>query len=207
MALALGARCTTGGVATATAWTDQLIFPRGSIDYFDRVVAANGGLDRVREFDRLFMVPGMKHCAGGAGAVNFGQSGVVPVSLDPNHDAILALQRWVEEGIAPDDLIATTDPQPLHARENTTNSATFTRLLCPFPEVARFMGGDPDTATSFECVNEERKHDHDRDEGRGAHPGWCTPWLLFSPCRSEKRGQRRRPLIGGPLRSVPTFQS
>jgi feruloyl esterase len=44
----------------------------------------------------------MNHCAGGAGAVNFGQSGVAPVSLDPNHDAILALQRWVEEGIAPD---------------------------------------------------------------------------------------------------------
>jgi hypothetical protein len=35
---------------------------------------------------------------------------------------------------------------------------------------ARFMGGDPDTAASFECVNEERKHDHDRDERRGAHP-------------------------------------
>ena len=159
-----------GKIITYHGWTDQLIFPRGSIDYFDRVVAANGGLDRVREFDRLFMVPGMNYCAGGDGAVNFGQSGVVPVSLDPNHDAILALQRWVEEGIAPDDFIATTDPQPLHAQENTTDPATFTRLLCPFPEVARFMGGDPDTATSFACVNEERKHDHDRDGRGGAHP-------------------------------------
>jgi hypothetical protein len=118
-----------------TLATSSTVAPSGRC--FDRVVAANGGLDRVREFDRLFIVPGMNHCAGGAGAVNFGQSGVVPVSLDPNHDAILALQRWVEEGIAPDDFIATTDPQPLHARENTTDPATFTRLLCPFPEVAR----------------------------------------------------------------------
>src|SRR5262249_11614951 len=66
-----------GKVITYHGWTDQLIFPRGSIDYFRRVVARNGGLDRVRDFDRLFMVPGMNHCAGGAGAVNFGQSGVV----------------------------------------------------------------------------------------------------------------------------------
>jgi hypothetical protein len=67
------------------------------------------------------MVPGMNHCRGGAGAVNFGQSGVVPVSLDPEHDAVLALQRWVEQGVAPDMLISTTD-QPLatHAAENPT---------------------------------------------------------------------------------------
>jgi hypothetical protein len=47
-----------GKIITYHGWTDQLIFPRGSIDYFDRVVAANGGLKRVQEFDRLFMVPG-----------------------------------------------------------------------------------------------------------------------------------------------------
>jgi hypothetical protein len=155
-----------GKIITYHGWTDQLIFPRGSINYFDRVVAANGGLERVRDFDRLFMVPGMNHCAGGAGAVNFGQSGVAPVSLDPEHDAILALQRWVEDGIAPDHFIATTDPQPLHAAENPTDPATFTRLLCPFPDVARFAGGDLNSAASFVCVGEEREHDHDRDDGR-----------------------------------------
>ncbi|HEX4596198.1 MAG TPA: tannase/feruloyl esterase family alpha/beta hydrolase [Burkholderiaceae bacterium] len=141
-----------GKIITYHGWTDQLIFPRGSIDYFGRVVAANGGLQNVREFDRLFMVPGMNHCAGGAGAANFGQSGVVPVSLDAQHDAVLALRRWVEEGVAPDNFVATTDPQPLHAQENPTNPATFTRLLCPFPEVARYRGGDPNSADSFACV-------------------------------------------------------
>ena len=143
-----------------SSWADQLIFPKGSIDYFNRVVAANGGLKRVRDFDRLFMVPGMNHCRGGAGAVNFGQSGVVPVSLDPEHDAVLALQRWVEQGVAPDMLISTTD-QPLatHAAENPTQPAAFTRPLCPYPEEAHYKGvGDPTNAANFVCLGAD--HDH-----------------------------------------------
>jgi len=152
-----------GKMITYHGWTDQLIFPRGSIDYFERVVAANGGPERVRRFDRLFMVPGVNHCAGGPGAVNFGQSGVTPMSLDPEHDAILALQLWVEDGVAPDKFIATTDPQPLHAQENPTNPATFTRLLCPFPQVARYKGsGDPNSAANFVCVAVHGEDDGDR---------------------------------------------
>src|SRR5262249_8520058 len=151
---------------TSHGWTNPLIFPKGSIDYFNRVVAANGGLKRVRDFDRLFMVPGMNHCAGGAGAVNFGQSGVRPVSLDPEHDAVLALQRWVEEGVAPDTFIATTDPQPQHAKENPTAPQTFTRLLCPFPDLARFKGtGDPNDAANFVCICGDDAHGPDHDRG------------------------------------------
>jgi hypothetical protein len=151
-----------GKILTYHGWTDQLIFPRGSIDYFRRVVAANGGPERTRDFYRLFMVPGMNHCAGGAGAVNFGQSGVVPVALDPQHDAVTALKRWVEEGAAPEQLIATTDPQPLHAAENPTNPATFTRPLCPFPQHAAYQGaGDPNSAASFICTDERGGHDED----------------------------------------------
>ena len=158
-----------GKIITYHGWSDQLIFPRGSINYFDRVVAANGGLERVRNFDRLFMVPGMNHCAGGAGAVNFGQSGVVPVSLDPDHDAILALMRWVEHGIAPDHFIATTDPQPLHAAENRINPASFTRLLCPFPEIARYKGtGDSNDAANFACIGSQERH-HEDDDGDRSH--------------------------------------
>lgn len=153
-----------GKIITYHGWSDQLIFPRGSINYFDRVVAANGGIKGVRKFERLFMVPGMNHCSGGAGAVNFGQSSFGPpitVSLDPEHDVILALQRWVEDGIAPDHLIATTDPQPRHASENPVNPASFTRLLCPYPEVARYTGtGDPNSAANFVCVTEEPEHHH-----------------------------------------------
>ena len=83
-----------------------------------------------------------------------------PVSLDPGHDAVLALQRWVEEGVAPDMLIATTD-QPLatHASENTTQPAAFTRPLCPYPEEAQYKGvGDPADAANFVCQRADRDH-------------------------------------------------
>ena len=146
-----------GKLITYHGWTDQLIFPRGSIDYFGRATAANGGPERLGTFYRLFMVPGMNHCARGAGAVNFGQSGVVPAALDAQHDAVVALQHWVEQGTAPENFIATTDPQPLHAAENPTQPATFTRLLCPFPQVARYRGsGDPNNAANFVCRDERR---------------------------------------------------
>ena len=139
---------------TYHGWADQLIFPKGSIDYFNRVVAANGGLKRVREFDRLFMVPGMNHCRGGAGAVNFGQSGVVPVSLDPEHDAVLALQRWVEEGVAPDMLIATTDQPVRRTRRRTRRSLRHSRgRSAPILKrrITRALG-DPTDAANFVCA-------------------------------------------------------
>jgi hypothetical protein len=145
-----------GKIITYQGWSDQLIFPSGSTDYFSRVVAANGGLKRVAKFERLFMVPGMNHCSGGAGAVNFGQPSFgppPPVPADSEHDVFLALERWVEDGAAPDYLIATTDPQPLHAAENHVHPAAFTRRLCPYPDAARYNGtGDPNSASSFACV-------------------------------------------------------
>jgi hypothetical protein len=154
-----------GKIITYHGWSDQFIFPGGSIDYFKRVVTANGGAERVRNFERLFLVPGMNHCSGGAGAVNFGQSSFGPpvsVALDSEHDVFLALQRWVEDGVAPDHLIATTDPPPMHAVENPVNPASFTRRLCPFPQVALYNGtGDPNSAVSFACVadrGDERSH-------------------------------------------------
>jgi Tannase and feruloyl esterase len=125
-----------GKIITYQGWSDQLIFPGGSADYFKRVVAANGGLKGVAKFERLFMVPGMNHCSGGAGAVNFGQPSFGPppsVPADAEHDVFLALQRWVEDGVAPNYLIATTDPQPVHASENHVHPAAFTRRLCPPP--------------------------------------------------------------------------
>jgi hypothetical protein len=143
-----------GKLLTYHGWSDPLIFPRGSIEYFERVLAANGGPQQVAEFYRLFMVPGMNHCFGGAGAVNFGQSVLVPVSPDPEHDALVALERWVEHGIAPRELIATTDPLPLHARENPVHGAGFTRPLCPYPQAAVYDGhGNSDIAASFHCMN------------------------------------------------------
>lgn len=143
-------------------WDDPLISPQDSIDYFLRVVAIQGknnfakGVKRTQEFYRLFMVPGMFHCAFGPGPNAFGNlfSGQVvappPPVEDAEHDAFLALVRWVENGVAPDRIVATkyTDDQP-------SLGIQMMRPICSFPQVPRYSGtGDPNNAASFLCVED-----------------------------------------------------
>jgi feruloyl esterase len=70
-------------------WTDAAIPPRSSIAYHDSVASVVGDTS---DFYRLFMVPGMNHCAGGAGPWDT--------------DWLQALERWVEHGEAPTQLTA-----------------------------------------------------------------------------------------------------
>jgi feruloyl esterase len=98
-----------------------------TIDYYERMTKANGGPDQVRSWSRLFLSPGMGHCAGGP-------------SLD-SFDALSAIVRWVEDGVAPDSLTATGRAFPGRSRP-----------LCAYPLHARYRGtGNPDDAASFEC--------------------------------------------------------
>jgi feruloyl esterase len=64
-------------------------------------------------FYRLFPIPGMEHCQGGASPHAIGQSLPAPsLRDDAEHDARRALEAWVEQGRAPDRLIATTPGAP-----------------------------------------------------------------------------------------------
>src|SRR6266853_3706694 len=65
-------------------WSDQLISPRNSINYYKSVLDTMGGASKVDESYRLFMVPGMAHCSGGDGPTQ--------------SDTIGALEQWVEKG-------------------------------------------------------------------------------------------------------------
>jgi feruloyl esterase len=131
-------------------WGDPAISALSSIDYYGRVqafLAKDPGVG-LQDFYRLFLVPGMGHCAGGAGPNSFGNNGASagPATVDPQHDIVAALDRWVEKGTAPDKIIGTgtaaNDP-----------SKTLTRPLCPYPQVARYQGtGDPNNAASFQCA-------------------------------------------------------
>lgn len=68
----------------------------------------NASLDDMHDFYRLFFIPGMSHCSTGPGAWEIGQSSPLDRNmLDANHNAILALQKWVEDDEAPDELIGT----------------------------------------------------------------------------------------------------
>ena len=131
-------------------WNDPTLAAEYSSQYYDQLVKANGGLAATQNFYRLFMVPGMLHCAGGPGATNFGALGQQPPPVrDAQHDIQTALETWVERGTPPAQMITTkfTD------EERTTRTVKLTRPLCLYPTVPRYKGtGDPNDAANFACV-------------------------------------------------------
>lgn len=133
-------------------WNDGLITATDSLDYYQRVTARG----RIKEnFTRLFMVPGMPHCGSGPGPGLFGQ--VIEIGPDeaatPQDDILLALDRWIEKGVAPDMLVGKMGVQAAEAFAGKAGGRG-TRPVCAFPKVARFIGkGDPMAASSFRCVN------------------------------------------------------
>ncbi len=117
-------------------WSDGLITPHNSIDYYESVIAlfGSGRQDRtaavrdVQSFYRLYMAPGMAHCCCGPG----------PNSFDMQN----ALEQWVERGIAPEEIVA------MHFM----GAGVVDRLrpLCPYPKVAAYKGtGDTNDAANF----------------------------------------------------------
>ena len=105
----------------------------------------------MEDFYRLFMVPGMGHCAGGLGANNFGNSGAFSLlTIDADHDVVSALDRWVEKSVAPRKIIATG-----YVDGSLVKGVALTRPLCPYPQVAKYKGsGSTDDAANFVCQAE-----------------------------------------------------
>lgn len=99
-----------------------------TLDYYERLASASGGLEKARAFARLFLVPGMEHCQGG------------PATLD-HFDLLTPLVEWVERGEAPEAIVATGVSLPGRSRP-----------LCAWPQHAEYKGsGDPNEASSFDC--------------------------------------------------------
>lgn len=117
-------------------WNDPGVMPQQTIDYFDSLIdfaakaTGEDGAAFTDEYVRLFMMPGMGHCRGGAGP--------------DQADFMSAIAAWVEEGKAPEQLIASK-------REG--GNVTMTRPICPHPQVAQYAGsGDPNDARNFQCA-------------------------------------------------------
>jgi feruloyl esterase len=144
-------------------WADSAIAPMNSVNYYLEVQRALANHD-IHDFYRLFMVPGMAHCGGGDGPNAFGNGTDAPV-VDPEHDLLQALDHWVEDGVAPDKIIATH-----YVNNNPASGVAFQRPLCPFPEIAWWQGGDATDAANFVCVVDENDRDpRDRLHGNNPH--------------------------------------
>lgn len=110
-------------------WSDPQISPSNATQYYQRVTDALGGRSAIHDSYRLFMAPGMGHCAGGTGPNSF--------------DMISVLEDWVEKGEAPDSV---------RAVHRSNGEIDRSRPLCPFPEVATYKGsGSIDEAENFSC--------------------------------------------------------
>jgi Tannase and feruloyl esterase len=129
-----------GKLLTYVGGNDQLIMPRGVINYYRQMAARYGinsnvpGLPNVPNFAnvqgfyRLFRAPGVAHCGLGNGSP----------------DVFFAkLVAWVEQGTAPDQIIETLPTKPTAS----------TRPLCPYPQTAIWnkTGSPPYTASDFHC--------------------------------------------------------
>ncbi len=131
------------------SWEDGVAHPESITRYYDAVRDATSEGDRSAQvrFYRLFMIPGTSHSGVGNGPYNFGQIGQTPVSNDREHDAITALQAWVERGIAPTQLIASR-----FVNNTPSQGIDMQRPLCPYPSHAVYAGtGDTNSAGSFTC--------------------------------------------------------
>jgi hypothetical protein len=127
-------------------WADAAIPAVNAIDYYNSVLVKMGS-DTAGEFLRLYMVPGMEHCTGGAGPNVFGQFGTP--SGDRFHNIDAALEAWVEQGTAPAEIIATK----YHNNNDPRSGVARTRPLCAWPQVAKYKGtGSTDDAANFVCA-------------------------------------------------------
>ena len=112
-----------GKLLLTHGWSDTGITPENTVLYYDTVLNKMGR--NQSDWMRLFMAPGMGHCRGGPGVNTF--------------DSIGTLEKWVEKGIAPDQMIG-------------TGAQGFTRPMCPYPQYAEYKGtGDLKDGANWAC--------------------------------------------------------
>ena len=126
-------------------WSDPALPPTGTIDYYQSV-AAQLGQAGAQAFVRLYMVPGMQHCAGGPGPSYF--SAIPTAQQDPKVSMFRALEQWAEKGVAPAEIVATK----FKTEGNPSSGVARTRPLCAYPQTAQYKGsGSTDEAANFVC--------------------------------------------------------
>ncbi len=107
--------------------SDPWFSPLDTLRYYKEMTAANGGPEKVEQWSRLFLVPGMAHCGGGP-------------SLD-HFDMLTSVVNWVQKRMAPESVIATGKVFPGRSRP-----------LCAYPMHAQYVGhGNTEDAKNFRC--------------------------------------------------------
>lgn len=129
-----------GKLLVAHGASDPVFSVLDTINWYEQFSTIHG--EAAKDSARLFIVPGMNHSRNGPAT--------------DQYDMVDALVAWVEQGKAPESIIATARgkgsnlPNPEVPASWSPNR---TRLLCAYPQIARYDGkGDPEVAASFSCV-------------------------------------------------------
>jgi feruloyl esterase len=108
-------------------WNDPQVPPGNTLRFWEEITKRYG--DAVGRSVQLYMIPGMNHCTGGPGTDRF--------------NMMAALEQWAAAGRAPDRIPAS------HMTDGVVDR---TRPLCPYPQVAKYLGlGSTDAAENFSC--------------------------------------------------------
>jgi len=111
-----------------------------SVDYFERVAAAQGGLGQTQFFYRLFVIPALEHAKGSF-----------------SFDWVTTLEQWVEEGRAPQSVLANHVPSPDAVLTPPPPGAIVfepaygVRVMCAYPSIARLQGGLGEVPVDWIC--------------------------------------------------------
>jgi feruloyl esterase len=133
-------------------WNDAALPADATIDYVESV-RERLGRDVADSFVRLYLMPGLQHCYGGPGAHYCG--GLSASTGEAQRDFSAALERWVEEGVAPGTMIAVKPAEDPTSATSGARPALSTRPLCPYPAHASYGGeGSPDDPASYRCEAE-----------------------------------------------------
>jgi feruloyl esterase len=162
-----------GKLIQFAGWNDSVVPPDGSVNYYhslalfeklhtlpspsidalvnnltpqDVALTAQFLGDRVRQYHRLFLLPATAHCGGSTGPNSIGGGMPEPPAAfrDADHHVVSAVIKWVEQGVAPDRIIAT---------KFSGSTLTLSRPVCPYPAQAVYNGsGDVNVASNFTCV-------------------------------------------------------
>lgn len=136
-----------GKLIMSVGWSDWAVDDLGVKGYYDEAIKQNGGQVRLAKFARLFMLPGVGHC----------------FATDPKRktpstvDLLGALEKWVEQGQAPDHIIAShvvgeTGSGPRALSMPIAATVDRTRPICAYPGSATYLGhGSIDDARNFTC--------------------------------------------------------
>jgi len=104
---------------------------------------SNDTIHQAGDFMKLYLVPNMGHCGGNASTDRF--------------DMLTPMVNWIENGIAPDTVLATGVNFSSTLGTLTGLPTTRSRPLCPYPQTLRYTGpdgGDISNATNYSCLAE-----------------------------------------------------